>query len=843
MFTGCDNLSGDIKDVFTLFNEAYGILNNETEGILTLYYDPYRDTRKQSAYKDYDIYQPSYTNPGWYNDWYQVNPNADCHKIKEVYTDESFKNYVPEKEEDSHGCESWFAGLTNATKIDISNLNMENVTSIGSMFENCENLTEIIFPDPFITDKIRYMEGIFSGCKQLPGEIIAQITTTVKIRNYSDLFMNCVTLTELDLSNWELKYNPDFNSGISGMFRGCTGLQKITFPTSDKWNSEDFKDFHQLFENCENLVVLDLRSFDIKSAVQIQSMFDGCTNLKTILVDPEKWKTDNATSFFNMFSGCTSLVGENGTTYNENHIDREYARVDSDGAPGYLTDGKYTISYKNIDQDGNPIKTIQLKDYQKKYEYDDPDITIYKPISMTGYTFNKWSYTISTDKTNTKDGGEQINIPQNSVGNYEITITWDVDSYTVTLPDNMEFVTKSTEDNKFMFNTTVTFKAKEGFKVIEGPTSKTQIEGLTITPDENIKYQYSFTMPYVREGKVEIAATLVERAKYTVSFETEYGTAPETQTVNEEEQAQEPEFTHTQPGWEFKGWKTEKGDLFDFSQTITENITLYAIWQIAPLKITPTLSETDKYISFPKDWKLFCKKQETYAQLSYSITNGGNPTACNIIIETIEGSHQYPANNGIVQISTLPQFPGVYACSAVFVGDEDFTLPSDTIDFTLEITAVQGLILQLYKNVIFVNNRSEMFNTYQWYRYGDETDEKLPNGERQYFTEPTLKGSYWALLNGKIHACPMENPISVKNEKVSIKPYPNPAIEGEPFAIEIINFDPDTKYSMIISNSNGNIVKQLDVDSSQITLTLPRGIYTGALISSGEKQSFKLIVK
>ena len=39
-----------------------------------------------------------------------------------------------------------------------------------------------------------------------------------------------------------------------------------------------------------------------------------------------------------MFSGCTSLVGGQGTTYDADHIDAEYAHIDGGPSnPGYLT--------------------------------------------------------------------------------------------------------------------------------------------------------------------------------------------------------------------------------------------------------------------------------------------------------------------------------------------------------------------------------------------------------------------------------------------------------------------------------------------------------------------------
>lgn len=807
---------------------------------------------------------------------------ANSEPVEEVVFDESFKKFQPT------WCEGLFAGFSNLTTItNIKNFDASQVTTMSQMFEGCsalkgidlnintENVTDMyqMFYNSGLesldlhinTSNVTNMEQMFQDCSQLTS--IELNINTEKVTNMNCMFTSCTALSKITFGD---KFTTANVEDCGGMFYGCTSLTEpinmerfyLNNPNAFDYGGifmktgytnivlkefnipEGITSMHQWFQSCKNLETIDLRDIKTKSVTDFSLMFAYCEKLKTIIVD-DGWIVKQDADCDGMFSDCFSLEGKYGTKYDEGKTDGQYARVDSVGAPGYLTDYKYKITYEN---DKNvPYKFTDYPTKHPQYYILDADeeTVIYPPNNdeLDGYKFLHWEY--SNNKTSTPITTQSpIRIAPNkmSEGEYDYTILvhWDVDSYSVTLPENMEFVPEST-DNKFENKSTVTFKAKEGFKVIEGPTSKTRIEGLTITPDENINYQYSFTMP---SAPVEITATVGKKAEYTVSFKTDFGTAPMTQTVKEEERATEPDFNHTQPGYEFKGWKTEKGDLFDFSQTITENITLYAIWQIAPLKITPTLSETDKYISFPKDWKQFCKKQETYAELSYRITGGGEPDSCYITIESIEGTHQYHANNGKVEITTLPSFPGEYACTAVFTGDEESTIPSDTIKFTLEITAARGLILQLYKNVIFVNNSSEKFETYQWYRYGEETDEKLKNGERQYFTEPTLKGSYWALLNGKIHACYMEDqPVIVKHAEVSISTYPNPAVEGEQFTIEINNFDPDTEYSMIISNSNGNIIKKLTVTKQQTTLSLPRGFYTGALMSSGNKQSFKIIVR
>lgn len=55
--------------------------------------------------------------------------------------------------------------------------------------------------------------------------------------------------------------------------------------------------------------------------------------------------TSAVTNSTNMFYGCTKLVGENGTIYDSSHVDKEYARIDKTGEPGYFTDIKYKGIY------------------------------------------------------------------------------------------------------------------------------------------------------------------------------------------------------------------------------------------------------------------------------------------------------------------------------------------------------------------------------------------------------------------------------------------------------------------------------------------------------------------
>lgn len=83
--------------------------------------------------------------------------------------------------------------------------------------------------------------------------------------------------------------------------------------------------------------VLDLSSFDTSNVTTMGYMFNENTNLKTIYVS-DKFTTKNVAVSTNMFFNNKSLVGNYGTVYDSNKIDKAYARIDGGtSSPGYFT--------------------------------------------------------------------------------------------------------------------------------------------------------------------------------------------------------------------------------------------------------------------------------------------------------------------------------------------------------------------------------------------------------------------------------------------------------------------------------------------------------------------------
>jgi surface protein len=123
-------------------------------------------------------------------------------------------------------------------------------------------------------------------------------------------------------------------TNMSWMFSGCTKLKSLDLSS---FNTSKVTLMVRMFSACSLLTSLDLSSFNTSNITVLNYMFAGSRNLLTIYVS-NGWNTDAARSV-QMFTGCSSLVGEKGTSYDENYVDGSYAHIDGGTSnPGYFTE-------------------------------------------------------------------------------------------------------------------------------------------------------------------------------------------------------------------------------------------------------------------------------------------------------------------------------------------------------------------------------------------------------------------------------------------------------------------------------------------------------------------------
>ena len=262
--------------------EAYAVLSgNNTK--LTFYFDNQKSSRTGTVY---DL-NASGNTPGW---------NSRSSSVTEVVFDPSFASARPTI------TYMWFSNMTNLTTITgIEYLHVNRVTDMKWMFAYCEKLTSLDLSG-FNATNATSMYGMFDGCSALTS-LDARYLSSDVVTDLRYMFYDCLALESLLVSNWYIG--------------NATNMQSM-------------------FENCRNLTELNLNGWSTKKVTNMSKMFCGCSKLTTISVG-EGWSTASVVSSDNMFSGSTKLVGGNGTTWDESHLDKAYARVDIDGSPGYLT--------------------------------------------------------------------------------------------------------------------------------------------------------------------------------------------------------------------------------------------------------------------------------------------------------------------------------------------------------------------------------------------------------------------------------------------------------------------------------------------------------------------------
>ena len=319
--------------------EAYATLSKDNT-VLTFYYDSNKESRGGMSVGPFEYSYPESVNSGWF---------AQCWNITTVVFDDSFA-----------ACNSitstgyWFYGCGNLTTITgINNLKTDNVTDMSFMFYNCERLTSLDVSH-FNTANVTNMHSMFHHCSSLTSLDVSSFNTA-NVTVMQDMFSSCTSLTSLDLSNFNTTNVTDmqemffkcraltsldvssFNTAnvtkMGSMFGQCKALTSLNV---SNFNTANVTDMNEMFRDTA-IPSLDLSNFNTANVANMSDMFYNCSILKTIYVDENNWSTASVINSSRMFSACTALVGGNGTAYDANHTDAEYARIDKEGQPGYFT--------------------------------------------------------------------------------------------------------------------------------------------------------------------------------------------------------------------------------------------------------------------------------------------------------------------------------------------------------------------------------------------------------------------------------------------------------------------------------------------------------------------------
>ena len=242
----------------------------------------------------------------------------------------------------------------NIVSITFLNNNVpENAVESWNVSENKEKGTVKAWVVPNSSDSSKY--DLYIGAK---GKVIANEDSSnifydfrgVKEINFdnnydtsnaidmSRMFLNCTSLTELDLTSFDtsnvtsmyamfcmwdsvlnltpenklehIKFGHNFITdnvtNMRSMFAGLTELKELDL---SNFNTKNVTTMYHMFTDCKNLVILDIGNFNTSKVIDMGGMFLGCRSLATL--DVSSFDTSKVTNMEDMFERCTSLTDLN----------------------------------------------------------------------------------------------------------------------------------------------------------------------------------------------------------------------------------------------------------------------------------------------------------------------------------------------------------------------------------------------------------------------------------------------------------------------------------------------------------------------------------------------------
>ncbi len=226
-----------------------------------------------------------------------------------------------------------FYGCSSLTSVDMSQWTTPTPSSMAYMFQNCKELTSLDLHH-FKLNNLQNTSYAFQNCKKLATLTWNTEDESAAISSCDCMFDGCEELASLNLGYLDLSNAYSMNY----MFRNCKKLATLTLETS----TTGVRGMSYTFQGCEELTTLDLSTFDTRQVTSMNSLFNGCTKLKTIKIG-DSWSVSNVTNSYDMFLGCTAIVGQDGiTTYDASYVDKTRAH-DSQG--GYMCTGTSQESY------------------------------------------------------------------------------------------------------------------------------------------------------------------------------------------------------------------------------------------------------------------------------------------------------------------------------------------------------------------------------------------------------------------------------------------------------------------------------------------------------------------
>lgn len=157
--------------------------------------------------------------------------------------------------------------------------------------------------DSFHEIQVANLRQWFQGCsnaESITGLANIDASNALKCKQ---MFSECSKVTNIDLTGMSVSNSCN---DMSYLFDGCTVLQTVTLDpaTSSDYSGNEWP--NSTFKNCNQLsTIKNLSGYVTSTAKATDCMFNGCTALTSVSFT--NWNTSNVANMSNMFDGATAL--------------------------------------------------------------------------------------------------------------------------------------------------------------------------------------------------------------------------------------------------------------------------------------------------------------------------------------------------------------------------------------------------------------------------------------------------------------------------------------------------------------------------------------------------------
>ena len=178
------------------------------------------------------------------------------------------------------------------------------------MFDSCISLTSLDLSN-FNTKNANTLHKMFYGCNNLKYLYIHNFDTS-SVTDMSWMFYDCLSLESLDITI----FNTSNVKTMRIMFGNCYSLTSLDLTHFD---TSYVRDMGWMFYICRNLKNIDLSNFNTISIKQFDCMFNGCKSLESLNIS--NFDTSSATNTSYMFKNCENLKSLNLSNFNTINVE------------------------------------------------------------------------------------------------------------------------------------------------------------------------------------------------------------------------------------------------------------------------------------------------------------------------------------------------------------------------------------------------------------------------------------------------------------------------------------------------------------------------------------------